>query len=267
MVVEMEAERWRRDLLATERHSDPRRLTHHGWKAYSQADEDGMLAEILRRVGAEGRTFVEFGVGGGRECNTVWLLLQGWTGGWIEASSGAVQNILRTHAAWINAGSLRLAHSFVTVENIERLISKISLQQPVDFLSVDIDGNDYWVWRAITNIQPRVVVMEYNATWRPPVSLTLPYDPSRIWNGVDNYYGASLSALTELGESKGYKLVGCSLSGVNAFFVREDLVGDRFLNPGSAEEHYEPARYPLCLIPAGAPPELGALVRPSPSRS
>ena len=113
----------------------------------------------------------------------------------------------------------------------------------IDLLSIDIDNNDYWVWKAITRINPRVVVIEYNATLRPPMSLVVPYEPERTWDGATNYFGASLEAFVRLGRSKGYRLVGCSISGVNAFFVRDDIAGDHFFDPATAEELYEPPRY------------------------
>ena len=120
----------------------------------------------------------------------------------------------------------------------------------IDFLSIDIDYNDYWVWKAIDVVTPRVVAIEYNATLRPPMSLTVPYDPNGAWDGT-NFHGASLEALTRLGAAKGYRLVGCGMAGVNAFFVRADLTGDLFLEPATAAEHYEPPRHYLHLLPAG----------------
>jgi len=91
-------------------------------------------------------------------------------------------------------------------------------------------------------VSPRVVVIEYNATLRPPMSLVVFYEPMRRWDGT-NYFGASLEALVRLGRDKGYRVVGCSYTGANAFFVRNDVAGDHFLDPATAEEHYEPPRY------------------------
>jgi hypothetical protein len=102
-------------------------------------------------------------------------------------------------------------------------------------------------------------VIEYNATLAPPLALVVPYAPTRLWDG-SNYFGASLEALVRLGRAKGYRIVGCTLSGINAFFVREDLCGDHFLEPATAEEHYEPARYYLASLSAGHPAKLGPYV-------
>ena len=86
----------------------------------------------------------------------------------------------------------------------------------IDLLSIDIDYNDYWIWKAVTAVSPRVVVIEYNATLRPPMSLVVPYDPACMWDGT-NYFGASLEALVRLGRDKGYRVVACNYTGVNAF--------------------------------------------------
>jgi len=139
-------------------------------------------------------------------------------------------------------GTLKVRESFVTTENINALIAEAGIGGDIDLLSIDIDNNDYWVWKAITSIDPRVVVIEYNATLRPPMSLVVPYNPNQTSDG-SNYFGASLEAFVRLGRDMGYSIVGCNFSGSNAFFVRNDLVGDHFLQPATAEEHYEPARY------------------------
>jgi hypothetical protein len=248
----------RLQLLDSSRHRDPRRLTHHGYKVYSQHDEDGILAEIFKRIGIAHRTFVEFGVGRGKECNTIWLLMQGWSGTWIEGEAARFEQIQESHAAWIDGGQLRLVNRFVSTANINNLIGRSGLSGEIDLLSIDIDSADYWIWKAIDVVRPRVVTIEYNAAWAPPASVVVPYRANMRWNRT-NYFGASLAALAGLGRSKGYDLVGCSLSGVNAFFVRSDLVEDRFLDPGDAAAHYEPPRYVLCKLPSGHPKGIGPL--------
>jgi hypothetical protein len=232
------------------RNADPKRLLRYGFKVYSQADEDGILQEMFRRIGTTSKTFIEFGVETAIECNTVKLLVEGWRGLWIEASAPCVANIRSNFGDFFNDGRLKLVESLVTVENINALLKNSGMTGQIDLLSIDIDGNDYWVWKAIDIVSPRVVAIEYNAQLRPPVSLVVPYEPTRRWDG-SNYFGASLEALVRLGRSKGYRIVGCSFSGVNAFFVREDICGDHFLEPATAEEHYEPQRYFAGLIKSG----------------
>ncbi len=102
---------------------------------------------------------------------------------------------------------------------------------------------------AISQIDPRVVIIEYNAVFRPPVGVVADYDPNFVWDGT-SYYGASLKALESLGSKKGYVLVGCSISGINAFFVRGDLAGDKFCVPFTAENHFEPPRFGFYKIGA-----------------
>jgi uncharacterized coiled-coil protein SlyX len=133
--------------------------------------------------------------------------------------------------------------AFVTTENINELLAEANVPPEFDLLSIDIDGNDYWIWQALTDYSPRAVIIEYNASFRPPRAWTMPYNPQHSWDG-SNYYGVSLSALEKLGRQKGYRLVGCSSLGVNAFFVRADLVAGKFPNAeAGARYHYRPPRY------------------------
>ncbi|MFL4986471.1 MAG: hypothetical protein ACJ8EN_23030 [Xanthobacteraceae bacterium] len=236
--------------MAKPRHADPRRLLRYGFKIYAQNDEDGIIQEIFRRIGSTSRTFVEFGVESGVECNSVKLLVEGWRGLWIEARSDHADVIRRRFAPFLTGGKLTLLERLVNAENIDALLAQGGMSGEIDLLAIDIDYNDYWVWKAVTAVSPRAVVIEYNASLRPPLSLTVPYDPQRRWDG-SNFYGASLEALVRLGREKGYRIVGCSVAGVNAFFVRDDLCGDKFLEPATAAEHYEPPRHFFHLLPAG----------------
>lgn len=236
--------------MAKPRYADARRLLRYGYKIYSQNDEDGIIEEIFRRIGVAGRNFVEFGVQNGFECNTAKLLVDGWHGLWIEAEPRFIQKMQIHFKDFLANGSLALMEKRVTAENINALLEQKGITGEVDILCIDIDYNDFWVWKAIDIVRPRVVVIEYNSSLRPPLSLVVPYDPNRHWGG-GNYFGASLSALVKLGSIKGYRIVGCCFAGVNAFFVREDICGDRFVEPATAEEHYEPERYFTKFIPSG----------------
>jgi hypothetical protein len=229
-------------IAAGERYADPRCLVRAGYRIASQFDEDGILDEIFRRIGATNRRFVEFGVGDGRENNTLSLLVAGWTGLWIEADAASAARIRTDLAEPLAAGSLRLREAFVTAENIEELLAGAGVPEEPDLLSIDIDGNDYWVWKALGRYRPRGVVVEYNASLGRTARAVQAYHPAARWDGT-SAYGASLGALEDLGREKGYALVGCTLSGVNAFFVREDCLADRFLPPHTAERHYEPPRH------------------------
>jgi hypothetical protein len=241
------------------RNANPKRLVRHGFKVYSQNDEDGIIQEIFLRIGTTDRRFVEFGVQTGVECNTVKLLIEGWRGLWIDADPMKVGIMRRKFAPFLDRSQLTLLDNLVTAENINALLTHAGMDGEIDLLGIDIDYNDYWVWKAIEVVRPRVVVIEYNAAFRPPLSITVPYDPHGRWDG-SNYYGASLEALVRLGAAKGYAIVGCSIAGVNAFFVRADLAGDKFCTPATAEEHYEPPRHYFHLLPAGHAPRPGPFV-------
>ena len=175
----------------------------------------------------------------------------------MDGSANHLQAIHNKFNFLIDQGRLKAVQAMVTAENINDLISE-HLPGAVDLLSIDIDRNDYWVWQAIEVIKPRLVVAEYNATIRPPVAVTVTYDAAARWRG-GNYFGASLSALEKLGKQKGYSLVGCSFSGSNSFFVRDDLLEDRFSAPYTAENHYEPPRYHVWLS-AGHRKDFGPFV-------
>jgi hypothetical protein len=236
------AKQYRERVLAAEKASDPKTITAYGFSGYSQSDEDGILEEIYRRIGTTNRTFVGFGCNTGVENDSVYLLLTGWTGLWMDASEANIQNVRRLYPDHLKSGVLKLKQAFINRENINGLIAEAQLPREMDLLHIDIDGNDYWVWEAINIISPRVVLIEYNATFRPPVAIVQKYDPNYRAN-FSNYYGASLKALELLGRRKGYSLVGCSFTGVNAFFVRDDLMGDLFSAPYTAEHHFREANY------------------------
>lgn len=227
------------------RYQDPKRLNRHEYQVYSQNGEDGIIEAIFDRIGTTNRVFVEIGVQDGLESNSTWLLLKGWTGYWIEGNPQSVAAIQDRFSGPIGKQQLKVQQCFITAENVETILQKNGVPMEFDLLSIDIDGNDYWVWKAIERFNPRVVVIEYNALFRSNVRWVMKYSPSHVWDGT-SYFNSSLKSLGLLGESKGYCLVGCNFHGVNAFFVRRDLVASNFCAPFTAENHYEPIRY--CLL-------------------
>ncbi|MGD0091560.1 MAG: hypothetical protein ABSE73_16710, partial [Planctomycetota bacterium] len=122
------------------------------------------------------------------------------------------------------------------------LFEQYGVPREFDLLSIDIDGNDYWVWKKLAAYRPRVVVIEYNASVPPDEAKVMPYDPAFVWRKTD-YYGASLLALERLGRAKGYALVACDESGANAFFVARELAGPDVFVPQSVSAFYKPATY------------------------
>lgn len=212
-------------------------LDGFGCKVYSQNDEDGIIKEIFKRIGLTNKIFVEFGVQDGLESNGHFLLFNGWRGLWIDGSKEYFLKIKEYFSEPLSTKQLKAINAFITAENINDLISKNGFNDEIDLLSIDIDGNDYWIWKAIKCIQPRVVVIEYNAKFPPPCEYIMEYNPNHIWDGSDKF-GASLKSLELLGDELGYRLVGTNTSGVNAFFVKKELAMDLFPEPPIAENLY-----------------------------
>ena len=243
VVMGMMARQQQREAMADPRYSDPLRLEPHGFKVHSQYDEDGIIAEVFRRIGEKSRIFIEFGAGDGAENCTGFLLMQGWHGLWIEGNETKLDRIRHMWAPDLAAGRLALAHAFVTVDTIDDIIGKAGFSGEIDLLTVDLDGNDYHVLEKIAAVRPRVICAEYNANIPPQVHWTMARNDSHSWDNVDYRVGVSLKALENLLSSRGYALVGTSFSGVNAFFVDKSLVEGKFAAPFTAENHYNPWRF------------------------
>jgi hypothetical protein len=229
-------------LLQTPRYADPRHLAHFEAQVYSQNGEDGIIGEILHRIGTSSRFFVEVGAGHGIEANTAYLLRKGWKGVWFEADPRAIRSIRTQFSAELDSGQLRLVHSFVTRENVAALLTQADVPADFDVISIDVDRNTSHIWRALAAFRPRVVVIEYNASFPPSDEWEVPYDAEAVWD-ESSYFGASLKTLERIGAERGYALVGCERTGLNAFFVRADAVGNHFTGPLTAEGCYEPPRY------------------------
>ncbi len=199
-------------------------LSRFELRVCSQNGEDGVLAEIFRRIGLPVRCFVEFGIESGREGTCVYLAdVAGWRGLFIEADPALYRQLARKY---MRSARVETMHALVTTDNVEALFERAGVPQEPDVVSIDINGADYWVWEAITNYHPRVVVIEYNAAIDPHRRLVQPRHQVS-WDGTE-FLGASLAAVQALGEDKGYRLVHTEMSGLNAFFVREDLATNRF---------------------------------------
>lgn len=220
--------------------SETTSLTSFELRAFSQNGEDGVLAEILRRLGAPTRFFVEFGVESGREGNCVYLAdVAGWRGLFLEAGDEMFRDLESKYAAQERVQTI---HARVTAQNVEPLFAQAEVPAEPDVVSIDVDGQDYWIWEAVESYRPRVLVIEYNSSLDPRLRLVQPDAPGESWDGTE-HYGASLGALQALGDRKDYRLVHTELSGVNAFFVRADLVGDAFPEPGEVAMRGAPNYY------------------------
>jgi hypothetical protein len=195
------------------------------FRTFSQWGEDGILQHLLRHVPITKKIFIEFGVENYTESNTRFLLVKdNWSGLVIDGSAANIDFIKNDDIYWRH--NLKAEHAFITAESINDLIGRNGIEGEIGLLSIDIDGNDYWVWQAIDVVNPSIVVLEYNSGLGPERAVTIPYDAGFVRSKAhysNLYYGASLSALWLLGKRKGYSLVGCNSAGNNAFFVRDDL--------------------------------------------
>ncbi|ATE65026.1 hypothetical protein [Rhizorhabdus dicambivorans] len=230
--------------LLSEYGKDPRRLEPFGFKVYSQAEEDGIIEEIFRRLGVEKGWFCEIGVQNGLECNSLYLIHKGWNGAWIEGNKNQLEPIQQKFGPIIPS-RLKLCIGMATVESVNELLDRLTpADREIDFLSIDIDGNDIHLLEALRR-RPKVICIEYNAKFPANIVKRQVYDTQRFWRGTD-YFGASLKALAEAADRMGYGLVGTNITGSNAFFVRNDLLGqDLFCEDRSVERLYNPPRYYL----------------------
>lgn len=208
-----------------------------GLSANSMQGEDGHILHIFNEIGVTNRRFVEIGIQNGLECNTANLAFNfGWGGVLIEANSDDVVLAKKNYACFPH---VNVVQSFVTQENVANLIDDAGANPDADLFSLDIDGNDYWVWNALTTFKPRVVVVEYNTAFGPTASVTIPYQSDFRCGGTHSrlYFGVSLTALVRLGERKGYTFVGAAELGPNAFFVRNDALKGSLKAATPADEY------------------------------
>jgi len=219
----------------------PKHLRDTEFKVFSQWGEDGIIQHLVSRLSPP-RVFVEIGVDDYAESNTRFLAMKdNWTGAIFDGGTKHVDFLRRTGMAW--RWSITPVSAFVTAENVNDLIVDAGISGEIGLLSIDVDGVDYWLWKAVTKVDPWIVVIEHNSAFGPTEAVTVPYDPEfRVTEAHYSwqYCGASLAALHALGQEKGYRLVGVGSNGINAFFVRDDVAGDLWdLTP--AEAHV-PAR-------------------------
>lgn len=196
------------------------------FRIFSQWGEDGILQWLIHKIPIENKTFIEFGVEDYKEANTRFLLIKdNWSGMILDGSKKNMDAVKGEGIYWRH--DLHAVHAFITAENINDLLNQSGFDKDLGILSVDIDGNDYWVLKAITEYKPRILVCEYNAVFGEHAAVTVPYkkDFFRTTEHYSNlYWGVSLSAIKLLAEEKGYTFIGTNSNANNAFFVRNDLV-------------------------------------------
>lgn len=214
-------------------------LSEVEFKVFSQWGDDGIIQWLVNNLELPNKTFVEFGVANYRESNTRFLMMNNnWTGLVMDGSESNVSQIINSEYFWKYTLSAKTA--FIDTGNINTLLSSSELRKEVGILHIDLDGNDYWIWKEIKVVSPIIVILEYNSVFGIERSVTIPYDKAfyRTDAHYSNlYYGASLRALHQLSTEKGYSFIGCNSAGNNAYFVRKDKLNDR-VHEASLESGY-----------------------------
>ncbi len=219
------------------------RLADAELRVFSQFGDDGIVQYLVRLLDVQPTAFVEFGVENYTESNTRFLLVNdNWRGLILDANVGYMESVRRDSIYWRH--DLTAVPAFIDRDNINALIADNGFRGDLGILSVDIDGNDYWVWERIDVVRPTIVIAEYNSVFGGRRAVTVPYDPAfyRTTAHYSNlYWGCSLAALCVLAERKGYAFVGCNSAGNNAYFVRTDCLGP--LRPLTSEQGYVESRF------------------------
>jgi len=220
-------------------------LQDYEFRVFSQWGEDGIIQKLISSIPIVHKTFIEFGVESFSEANCRYLMMNNnWSGFVMDGSAQNINALRNSDVYW--KYDLRAVEAFVTRDNINALLARSGFDPDLGILSIDIDGVDYWVLEAISDsYRPRIIIAEYNAVFGCTRAITVPYDPAfnRTNAHYSNlYFGASLPALTSLANKRGYELVGTNSAGVNAFFVRRDLINPS-LRAITAEEGYTASRF------------------------
>lgn len=190
------------------------------FSVFSQFGDDGIIQYLIKTIRPECQFFVEFGVENYLESNTRFLLQNNnWSGLVMDGNKSHIDSIKSQPFFWKH--DLQAKAAFITAENINELLTDVPAN--AGLLHIDIDGNDYWVWKAITAIEPDIVIVEYNSVFGAHRAITVPYQPDFVRQKAHYsflYAGASLGALYHLAATRGYSFVGSNLAGNNAYFVK-----------------------------------------------
>jgi len=200
-------------------------INDHEFKVFSQFGDDGIIQYLTNVIEIKNRTFIEFGVEDFFESNTRFLMMNNnWEGFVLDGAKENIERLTKSNFYW--KYQLKAADAFITRENINELLEMSGFDHDLGLLHIDLDGNDYWIWKQIDKFAPRILILEYNSVFGSENSWTVPYQAdfyrfNAHYSGL--YWGASLPALFALSKAKGYDLVGCNSAGNNAYFVRKDV--------------------------------------------
>jgi hypothetical protein len=233
------------NLYQLKKYEDPKCLTKYGYSVFSQGDEDGILEEIFFRIKEKNKIFIEIGIENGLENNSTNLMINDWQGFWIEGNLKWKKQIDENFKIFLKNKQLSVLYQFVNKENINEILSNFNIEKSnIDLLSIDIGLQTYHVLKSIEVIRPRVVVVEYNAKYGPSNLWAVKYYKNKGW-GNDSYTGVSLKLLEEMMKDKGYSLVGCGITGANAFFVNNNENLNLFMKPFNSKTHFENEKFYL----------------------
>lgn len=231
-------------LAALNQNKPSNNLHEYEFKVFSQWGEDGIIQHLINSIEIKNKTFIEFGIEDFSESNCRFLLMKDdWKGFVIDGSISNIERLKASYFYWKH--HLHAVDAFITKENIESILETSGFEEDLGLLSIDLDGNDFFILEAINNYKPRILICEYNPIFGANRKISIPYqsDFQRTKAHHSNlYWGASLAAMTYLAETKGYTLVGTNSAGNNAFYIRNDLLNGKF-NALSAEAAYLPSNY------------------------
>jgi hypothetical protein len=230
-------------LMQNPKYQLPQALMPFRQKIFSHYGQDGMLAEIFRRIGEGSQRFVEIGASPAQN-NSNLLLLKGWRGLWADAGIVKDEALPSSMQILQREGKLKISRKLVNRESCRTLLSTRGFAEDLDLLSIDTGYNTHHVFTELLAFRPRVFCVAYNGMLPADLDWAAPYDAKAVWDG-STLFGATLGTISTAAEAGGYSLVGCELSGTDAFFVRHDLLKSRFLRPGDAMFHWEPLRMHL----------------------
>jgi len=204
-------------------------LTDTGFKVFSQFEEDGLLLFIFAVIGMNNKTFVEIGSDDGLNSNCANLVFNfGWHGLFIDGNPRGIKRGEAFYAKYPTPFHYppKFTCALVKRENINQLLTANGISGEIALLSIDIDGNDYWIWDALTVATPKVVIIETHNEFGFE-NIVVPYDPHYYYPGKHPiYHGASPVAMVNLARKKGYRLVGANELGFNFIFIRNGIADD-----------------------------------------
>jgi len=202
--------------------SNPFWIQKKEFRVYSQFGDDGIIQWLIHVLGIDRGRFIEFGVGDYYESNTHFLLINNRFSGFVmDGSRENIDTVRKSSMYW--RYKLSAHQHFIDKDNVKSLLAQSGFKK-IELLHIDLDGNDYWILDALdlSDLGPDILILEYNSTFGKERAITIPYEPN--FNRMNahysgKYFGASLPALNNIAESKGYYFIGCNSAGNNAYFL------------------------------------------------